>query len=636
MVQPFLPNTADAFDDRQASPEHIDFEILLLGYQRTGVLSGCVVSEDPVTPDLTVDVALGVVLLDGNQIAVSVQLGNAITTGDGSNPRVDLVSINSSGSVVITDGVAGAVPEAPAIPASSIPLAFVFVPASDTTIEDNQIVDKRVFIPSPVVPIRYVDPNGADTNDGRTELTAYATIQAAYDDLEGGVSTPREFVGEIRLLPGIHDVAGGVAMENNRVVRVIGHPRIAVGHDLDSNFQPVITTNNTATEHFDITDVATANGEGFHFEGITFDMDGTALTAAIRGRNLIYTRVIGCNFFATTNPQAGCWAIELDNSGSDNSWNQILRNRCRGVGLVKILTSGNSNVNRWNIESNVIFWNDDAQFIMDFANFDAGRVVGNNLEGNAGGIWIRDGDNSVYMGNSGEGVATGVAGHANAMYRVGDSVGGSFSHDNTFIGGRCGFGGAAVTTGIWIRFEGGFPDRNIVINGNLRPSSETSNEKNHVEDVSTGGDGNTIIGRDTFELSIMGVTLPALTAAPARLRDGMLWHRSDTEQIAVRVDGATRTVGLQDALEVAVATTLDWTQGVLNVETTAAARVVTLPDNAAFDGKEYLIHRDGANTVTVNRAGSDTVSTGAISITLAADGDVLHIISIGDGVWKIL
>ena len=138
---------------------------------------------------------------------------------------------------------------------------------------------------------------------------------------------------------------------------------------------------------------------------------------------------------------------------------------------------------------------------------------------------------------------------------------------------------------------------------------------------------------------------------------GMLVSQGDPEgndlagpAIKVRIDGppflylhrgadGTNTpwqVIEPDAIEVAGALTLDWTQGVVNMETTAAARVVTLPDNAAFDGKEYVIHRDGANIVTVNRAGSDTFSTGATSITLGADGDVLHIVSIGDGVWKIL
>jgi len=89
------------------------------------------------------------------------------------------------------------------------------------------------------------------------------------------------------------------------------------------------------------------------------------------------------------------------------------------------------------------------------------------------------------------------------------------------------------------------------------------------------------------------------------------------------------------AIEVAGAITLDWRDGVVNMESTAAARAVTLPDNAAFDGKEYIIHCDGTNIVTVTCAGTDTFDTGATSITLY-DGDVLHIISIGDGVWKIL
>jgi len=55
-----------------------------------------------------------------------------------------------------------------------------------------------------------------------------------------------------------------------------------------------------------------------------------------------------------------------------------------------------------------------------------------------------------------------------------------------------------------------------------------------------------------------------------------------------------------------------------------------------YAGKQYQIRRDGANTVTVTRAGSDTFDTGATSITLGADGDILDIVSIGDGEWKIL
>jgi len=80
---------------------------------------------------------------------------------------------------------------------------------------------------------------------------------------------------------------------------------------------------------------------------------------------------------------------------------------------------------------------------------------------------------------------------------------------------------------------------------------------------------------------------------------------------------------------------LDWEDSVINV-TSASARIVTLPDNAAFAGKNYLIRRDGANTVTINRAGSDTFDDATTSKILASDGAAIGIFSIGDGEWKIV
>ncbi len=226
MVQPFLPNEADAFANRQASPEHIDFEILLLGYQGTGVISGCAISEDPITPDLTVDVAIGVVALNGSQIAVSEQLGNIITTGHATLGRVDLVSINSSGTVVITDGTPAAidVAEAPGVPANSIPLAFVTVPTTDTTIEDEQIGDKRVFIgPStPDVLTRYVTTVGSDTNDGLSWETAMLTVAFAVDSLptDGSGGTLRH-TGKVFIGAGTFNET--VTIEWNADLEIIGN-----------------------------------------------------------------------------------------------------------------------------------------------------------------------------------------------------------------------------------------------------------------------------------------------------------------------------------------------------------------------------------------------------------------------------
>ena len=224
MVQPFLPNTADAFDDIQASPESEDFEYLLLGHQRTGVLSGCAITEDPITPDMTVDVALGIVELDGSQITVAVQLGNVIATADGSNPRKDLISVNSSGSVVVTTGTPAAVPAAPAVPATSIPLAIVLVPTSDTAIEDAQITDKRILVgPNPATDqgVRFVAENGDDNNDGLTIETAFASPQAAVDNLVAyadanlGFINGRVHAGKVLIGPhtSFYDVGTGLQLK---------------------------------------------------------------------------------------------------------------------------------------------------------------------------------------------------------------------------------------------------------------------------------------------------------------------------------------------------------------------------------------------------------------------------------------
>lgn len=145
MTLPFLPNEADATFNDQAEPDSVDFEILLLGFQQTGVVSGCEVTESSGS-EMEIDVASGEVLLAGSGISVSAQADETIATADGTNPRVDLVTINSGGSVVVTTGTPAENASSPGIPANSVPLAFVYVPASDTTITDNQINNKRVFI----------------------------------------------------------------------------------------------------------------------------------------------------------------------------------------------------------------------------------------------------------------------------------------------------------------------------------------------------------------------------------------------------------------------------------------------------------------------------------------------------------
>lgn len=139
-----LPNLADASFPDQAEPDAQDFRIITDASGLTGVVSGCAVTAQ-VTPDMTVAVAAGVVMSGG--VLKTISSGNVtITAADGTNPRFDLVVADSSGAKQRRGGTAAANPVFPAPTAGDVVLAAVYVPASDTTINPNQIVDKRVIL----------------------------------------------------------------------------------------------------------------------------------------------------------------------------------------------------------------------------------------------------------------------------------------------------------------------------------------------------------------------------------------------------------------------------------------------------------------------------------------------------------
>lgn len=144
-----IPNEADAGNAKQSEIDSVDIAILVDALGGNGVISGCAVTAQG-SPDMTVAVAAGDVRASNTR--VSVTSGNVtITTADGSNPRFDLVVVDSSGTKSVTAGTPAASPVFPAIPADSIVLAAVHVPASDTAIESGQIIDKRATIrPSPL------------------------------------------------------------------------------------------------------------------------------------------------------------------------------------------------------------------------------------------------------------------------------------------------------------------------------------------------------------------------------------------------------------------------------------------------------------------------------------------------------
>ena len=145
-----IPNQADAGTSSQSEVDAVDFGILVAAYNGTGVVTGGVVAQQS-SADMTVQVAAGTVLINGLHYTISAGNGT-ISTADASNPRFDLITINTSGAVVVTAGTAASNPVFPAIPADDAVLAAVHVPAGDTAIATAQITDKRVIVMSPGVP----------------------------------------------------------------------------------------------------------------------------------------------------------------------------------------------------------------------------------------------------------------------------------------------------------------------------------------------------------------------------------------------------------------------------------------------------------------------------------------------------
>lgn len=143
-----IPNLADAAFPDQAKPSSTDIDALLLGVTGTGVFSGCDVTAQG-SPDMSVHVASGNAFFGTLTIVPVVADDLAITTAHATLPRYDLVVVDDGAVLSVVNGDPATVALLPAIPASSVPLAGVYVPAADTAIGATQIIDKRVLVQDP-------------------------------------------------------------------------------------------------------------------------------------------------------------------------------------------------------------------------------------------------------------------------------------------------------------------------------------------------------------------------------------------------------------------------------------------------------------------------------------------------------
>lgn len=107
------------------------------------VLSGLTFTETG-TPDLNLTLAAGTYEINGIEYSYG---GGTIanSSASGANPRIDVISINTSGTVTVTAGTAAANPVAPGLPSGECPLALVYRATSDNTISNEDITHWRVL-----------------------------------------------------------------------------------------------------------------------------------------------------------------------------------------------------------------------------------------------------------------------------------------------------------------------------------------------------------------------------------------------------------------------------------------------------------------------------------------------------------
>lgn len=133
-----------------------DFLSVSVNNSRRGIKSGCAVTEKSGTPDMSVDVASGIVYFGTTEVVVS---GTNIVIGasDPSNDRFDLVVVNISGTISVIDGTSTQDPSDPRPPAfdtdTYVLLARVRIDDGATSILDANIKDLRVILEYPAAGI---------------------------------------------------------------------------------------------------------------------------------------------------------------------------------------------------------------------------------------------------------------------------------------------------------------------------------------------------------------------------------------------------------------------------------------------------------------------------------------------------
>jgi hypothetical protein len=239
---------------------------------------------------------------------------------------------------------------------------------------------------------RWVTEDGNDSNNGLSWATAYATPQAAYDELvtlaDAWSGAFRKHVGKVyiagRTDGGFYNVGEGLALNNYRTCEFIG--LTTRGQQTDYQSASRLGTNSaTATALILPTINAGQTSYGFKFRNLSFRIAAvnTSLVTCLKGMEWNMVDVIGC--YARPDRGIGYegWFIQA-HPGNDNSWWTVENNRIQNMAFLKVLgTVGEQNNNSWWVAHNQCFMSGKTvpKAMIEGSYWYKSTIIGNWFEG---------------------------------------------------------------------------------------------------------------------------------------------------------------------------------------------------------------------------------------------------------------
>ena len=176
--------------------------------QGNRVKSGCAVTAQG-SPDMTVDIAAGVVRINNAYVVVSAVDNQAVTAADGANDRYDIIYVGVDATVHYLAGTATAAPYPPDLPAEHILLSILYIAQSSSQVDPGDIADNRIIeedtgvqVPIggiiqwaktltgvPAIPTGYVECDGATLSDSESPINGQAVPNLTNKFIRGATAS---------------------------------------------------------------------------------------------------------------------------------------------------------------------------------------------------------------------------------------------------------------------------------------------------------------------------------------------------------------------------------------------------------------------------------------------------------------